>query len=108
MAEIFDPSWVSVLYESIQVWIKRQICPGWMLVPRKPQYFDNEYHTINCAKSKIIYNVEIVERKDQPRVMCNNEFEEKRATAGLMVRTTKPLCETGFMVFMDSIFCIPE
>ena len=49
-----------------------------------------------------------MEGKDRTRVMGKKEFGEKGATSSLMVRTTKPLCETGFMVFMDSIFCIPE
>ena len=33
MAAHFDPSWVSVLYESIQEWINPYTCPGWMFVP---------------------------------------------------------------------------
>ena len=43
----FDPSWVSVLDESIQEWINRYTCPGWTLVLRKPHPFGNKYHKIN-------------------------------------------------------------
>ena len=79
-----------------------------MFPPRKPHPFGNEYHKIACAKSKGIYNVEIVEGKDQPRVMGKKEFEEKGATAGLMARTKKPLWGTGKVVVMDSGFCVLE
>ena len=62
-----------------------------MFVPSKPHYFGNEYHTIPCDKSKVIYNVDIVDGKDWPIVMGKKEFEEKGATGGFMVRTKKPL-----------------
>ena len=75
MAAHFDPSWVSVLDESIQERINCYILPGWMFVPRKPHPFRNEYHTIACAEYKFIYNVEVVEEKEQPRVMGKKEFE---------------------------------
>ena len=64
MAARFDPSWVSVLDESIQDWINRYTFPRWIFVPRKPHPFGNEYHTILCAESKVIYNFDIVEGKD--------------------------------------------
>ena len=77
MAEIFEPSWVSVIDESIQEWINRYNFTGWMFVPRMTHPFGNEYHTIVCAKSKVIYNVQIVEGEDRPRKMGRKEFEEK-------------------------------
>ena len=63
MAEHFDSSWVSVLDESIQEWIDQYNFLGWIFPPRKPHPFENKYHTIVCAKSKVIYNVDIVEGK---------------------------------------------
>ena len=48
-----------------------------MFIPCKPLPLGKEYHKIACAKSKVIYNVEIVEGKDQPIVMGDKEFEEK-------------------------------
>ena len=83
-------------------------CPGCMFVPRKPHHFGNKYHTIACAKYKIIYNFDIVEGRDQPRVMGNTEFEEKGATAGLTVRMTKPLWGTWKVVVMDVSLCVME
>ena len=62
-----------------------------MFIPHNPHPFGNEYHTIACAKSKVIYNVDIVEGGDQLRVMSKKDFEEKGVTAGWMVRMTKLL-----------------
>ena len=108
MAAHFQPSYVSVLYESILEWINRYNFPGWMFVPRKTHPFGDEYYTIECAKSKFIYIVDIVEGKYRPRVMGKKEFEEKGSTAGLMVRTTKLLWGTGKVVFMESGLCVLE
>ena len=60
-----------------------------MFVPWNPHTFENEYHTIACEKSKVIYNFEIVEGKDRPIVIGKKEFGEKGATDGLMVRVKK-------------------
>ena len=79
-----------------------------MFFPCKPHPFGNRYHTIACAKSKIIYNVEILEGKDQPRVVGNKDFDDKGTTAGLMVRTKNTLWGTGKVVVMDSAFCVLE
>ena len=46
-----------------------------MFFPLKPHPFGNEYHTIACPKYKVVYNVDIVEGKDQIRVMGKKEFE---------------------------------
>ena len=40
-----------------------------MFVPSKPHSFGDKYHTIVCAKSKVIYNVEIREGEDLLIVM---------------------------------------
>ena len=67
----FDPSWVSVIDESIQEGINSYNCHGRMFVPHKPHPCGNKYHTIACAIYKVIYNAEIVEGKDRPRVIGN-------------------------------------
>ena len=63
MVAHFDPSWVSVIDESIQECINLCTFSGWMFVPHKSHPFGNNYYTISCDKSKFIYNVEILERK---------------------------------------------
>ena len=71
-------------------------------IPQASPFWERVSH------NKVIYNVEIVEGKDQTRVMGKKEFEEKGATAGLMARTTNPLWGTGKMMVMDSGFCVLE
>ena len=106
MAAHFDPSWVSVLDESIQEWINQYTFPGWMFVSRKPRLFGNDCHKNVCAKSKVIYNVEIVEGKDRTMMIGKNYFYEKGETAGFMVRMKNPLWVTGKVVVMYSGFCV--
>ena len=60
------------------------------------------------AKYKVIYNVDIVEGKDLPRVMGKKEFEEKGATSGLMERKKKLLWRIGKVVVMDIGLCVLE
>ena len=40
--------------------------------------------------------------------MGKKKFEERGVTAGLMVRTTKPLWGTGKVVVMESDFCVVD
>ena len=73
-----------------------------MFVSHKPNHFGNEYHTIEYAKYKVIYNVDIMEGKDRPIVMVKKDFDEKGVAAGLMISTTKKLWEKGKAVITDS------
>ena len=66
MARNFSPSSIVCLDESMSIWNSRWTCPGWMFVPRKPHPFGNEYHTISCGESGILFDMELVEGKDQP------------------------------------------
>ena len=104
----FDPSWVSVLDESIQWCINLYNLPGCIFVPRKPHPFGNQYHTIACDETKVVYNFYIVEDKDQPRDMGKKYFEEKGQTSGLVVRITMPLLGKGKVLVVDSGLYVPE
>ena len=64
MAAHFNPSWVRVPDKSIQERINHYACPVWMFAPLKSHSFGNKYHTIVCAKYKVIYIVEILGGKD--------------------------------------------
>ena len=44
MAQIFLPSWINVIDESMSKWVNEYTCPGFMSVPRKPWSFSNVYH----------------------------------------------------------------
>ena len=67
MKDEFIPSWVSYLYESISIWTNQFTFPGWMFVPRKPYPKGNEYHSICCGDSRILYRWWLVEGKDRPK-----------------------------------------
>ena len=106
MTENFSPSWISCLDESMSVWHNRYTAPGWMFVPRKPHPFGNEYHTICCGLSGILYSLELVEGKDRPAELGAEEYSNLGATVGLMLRVCKPLWFSGKVVIMDSGFCV--
>ena len=106
MRLVFLAGWVSCLDESMSIWTRRWTCPGWMFVPRKPHPKGNEYHSICCSFSGIMYGIEIVEGKDRPRQLNKPEYHEKGATASLLLRLCKPLFATGKLVILDSGFCV--
>jgi hypothetical protein len=105
MNEFFCPSWVSCLDESMSIWTNRWTCPGWTFVPRKPHPFGNEYHTIACGKSGILYGMEMVEGKDAPPEI-KKDFDEMGRTVALLLRLTKNIWTTGKVVILDSGFCV--
>ena len=105
MTENFIPSWILCLDESMMRWINKYTCPGFMFVPRKPWPFGNEFHTIACGISGILWRLEIVEGKDQP-AQEKKEFSEHGKTVGLLLRLTKPIWGTGSVVVLDSGFCV--
>ena len=104
--ENFVPSWVSCLDESMSIWFNRWTCPGWVFCPRKPHPFGNEYHTIACGMSGILYDFEIVEGKDHPREIPADPMDSLGKTVGLLLRLTKCLYSTGKVVILDSGFCV--
>ena len=109
MAQIFKPSWVSCLDESMSIWFNKWTCPGWMFVPRKPHPFGNEYHTICCSLSRIMFAMEIVEGKDKPHEKAPCPLTgNKTPTVGLMLRLCRNLFSTGKVVILDSGFCVLE
>ena len=61
MVEQFTPSWVSCLDKSMSPWTNKYTCPGWMFVPRKKHPFGNEYHSICCSMSGIMWGVKLVD-----------------------------------------------
>eukprot|EP00957_Ditylum_brightwellii_P144384 10999197-Ditylum_brightwellii.AAC.1 len=73
-----------------------------MVVPRKPLPFGNKWHSIACGNSRIIYHLELVEGKDEPRKKPRPQYIEKGKTVSLMSRMSKPLYGTGKLVVLDS------
>ena len=44
--------------------MNRYTFPHWVFCPCKPHPFDNEYHTICCAKSGILFDFELEDGKE--------------------------------------------
>jgi len=106
MTTNFSPSWVSCIDKSMSKWVNPYTCPGFMVVPRKPWLFGNEYHTIACGESEIIFGMDLIEGKDVPPQHASKEFAELGKTVGMMLRLAKPLFGTSSVLVMDSGFCI--
>jgi hypothetical protein len=106
MTKIFTPSWVLFLDEPIPPWNNHWTCPGWIFVPRKPRPFDNEYHSICRAKMMIMYAIEIVEGLDMPPQKPWDPNERLGKTVGLLLHLCQSIYSRGFVVILDSGFCI--
>ena len=102
----FSPGWINCLDESMSVWTNMWTCPGWMFVPRKPHPMGNEYHTLCCGVSGIMYAIELVEGKDRPRQQQAARYSEHGKTTGLLLRLTDSIAYSGRVVIMDSGFCV--
>ncbi len=106
MGKIFLCAWVACLDESMMTWINQYTAPGWMVVPRKPHPFGNEFHTICCAICGILFAIELVEGKDAPRERGKPEFETLGKTVGLLLRLTRSIWHTATALVLDSGFCV--
>jgi len=102
----FRPSWISCIDESMSKWVSQYSCPGFMLVPQKPWPCGNKYHTISCGETEILYRLDLVEGKDEPRERPPKKYSEYGKTVGCMLRLAEPLFSSSFVVVMDSGFCI--
>ena len=107
MQTIFSSCWAICLDESMSIWHNRWTCPGWVFCPRKPHPFGNEYHTACCAKSGILFSIEIVEGKDAPQEGRTSDFDDRGGkTTGLLLRMLRGYFGTGKYVILDSGFCV--
>ena len=106
MFDQFIPSWVSCLDESMSISVNQYTCPGWIFCPRKPWPLGNEYHTIACGKSGILYAMELREGKDRPPQRPKPKYDDLGKTVGLLLRLTRQLHATSKVVVLDSGFCV--
>ncbi len=112
MKESYTPSWLSCLDESMNTWLNKY-CPGFMVVPRKPHPYGNEYHSIADGDKgyPIMWRVKLQEGKDRPMKADGSpafpsKFESHTKTAKLMLEMTENIHGTGKIVSMDSGFCV--
>ena len=90
MQNNFKPGHIVCLDKSMSTWTNMHTCPGFMFVPRKPWPFGNEYHTVCCGNTGIMFAMEIVEGKDAPRSRQYQEFDDLGGkTVGLLLRLSK-------------------
>ena len=104
MENVFKTGYITCLDESMSSWMNRWTCPGWMFVPRKPRPFGNEYHTICCGLSGILFGMELVEGKDRPKELPSPP--QNRKTTELLLNLCKSMAGTGKIVVLDSGFCV--
>ena len=55
-----------------------------------------------------MWGIDLVEGKDRPNELGKKEGDEKGPTIGLLLRMLAPIFNLGFMVILDSGFCILE
>ena len=97
---------VCCLDESMSIWTNRWTCPGWVFCPRKPHPFGNEYHTICCALSGILFRLELVEGRDRPKELPSDPKTKK--TIHLLLRLCSTIKAAGKVIVLDSGFCVLE
>ena len=106
IALIFSSSWILFLDESMSIWTSRWTCPGWVLRPRKPHQFENEYHSACCGKSGIMLSIDVVEGKKKLPQRGTLKFEaEHSKTGGLLMRLLQSYFGSGCYLVLDSGFC---
>ena len=105
MMEQFTLSWVNCLDESMSTWTNKYSSPGWMFVPRKPWHFGNEYHTVCCSMSGILWQMELVEGRDSPSQIIP-KFNNEGKTVGVLLCVLEPIFAKGMVVILDSGFCV--
>ena len=91
MVENFVPGYMNCLDESMSTWTNKFTCPGFMFVPHKPWPFGNEYHTICCYTSGIMWGIDLVEGKDCPEALGQQEFDNMGSTVGLLLWILAPI-----------------
>ena len=104
---IFLVSWEICLNKSMSIWHIRWTHPGWILCPRNPHKFGNEWYTACCALNGIFVVVELIEGKPHPCKYGPLEFEDlNRKTVGLLLYMMKIYFTTSRYVIIYSGFCV--
>ena len=86
MNNAFAPGYMNCLDKSMSMWTNKFTCPGYMFVPCKPWPFGNEYHTVCCCLSGIMWGIDLVEGKDRPQQLGQHKYEELGSMVGLLLR----------------------
>ena len=106
MRENFLPGYMNCLNESMSMWTNKFTCPSFMFAPCKPWLFGNEYHTMCCCLSGIMWGIDLVEEKDCPPQLGQQQYEKFSSTVGLLLQMLSAIYHKGFVVILDSRFCV--
>lgn len=106
----FHSAWIVCLYESMSIWTNMWTYPGFVFCPRKPWDTGKKHHAVAGGLTSIIFYLEMVEgkAKDLGQNGIRSWPNGIRATGktGLLLRTTRPIWNTGRVVMLDSGFCV--
>ena len=75
MRENVLPGYMNCLNESMSMWTNKFTCPGFMFAPCKPWPLGNEYHTMCCCSSGIMWGIDLVEGKGCPPQLGQQQYE---------------------------------
>ena len=100
------PGWANCLDKSMSIWTNKFSCPGFMFIPRNPWPFRNEYHTVSCCATGIMWGIDPMEGKNCPHQMGQQTYDDLGATVGLLLQLLAPIFFNGLVVILDSGFCV--
>ena len=66
-----------------------------MIVPHKPWPFGNEYHTVCCCSSGIMWGIDLVEGKDRPPQLGQQQYKNFGLMVGLLLQMLSPIYHKG-------------
>eukprot|EP00957_Ditylum_brightwellii_P125823 9591777-Ditylum_brightwellii.AAC.2 len=66
----------------------------------------NEYHSMFCGMSSIMFVIEMVEGKDWPKELPSLDPEKKGQTVTLLLCMCQSVHYTGTVIILDSRFCV--
>ena len=100
------PGYMNYLDESMSMWTNKFTCRSFMFVSCKPLPFGNEYHTMCCCSLGIMWGIDLVEGKDHPPQLGQQQYENFGLMVGLLLQMLSPIYHKDFVVILDSRFCI--
>ena len=108
MNDDFIPSLVSCLYYFISVCTNNFTFPGCVFIPINPHPKENQYHTMFCVESIIMYMWEFFESKDCPKELLIPQSRRVMGTLTmvLMWRLMQSFCITVKTLIMSNGFCL--
>ena len=106
MVKHFSPGWFVCIDESMMAWVSKYTCPGWICVPRKSHPFCNKFHTAGDGVLHILFQMELVEGKDEPEEKAKPQYSNLGKTVGLLMCLAQTIYNSGRVIILDSGFCV--